>query len=397
MTHQQQSNGPYQFSAEPRMVLQAQKMPQATSVTQVQVYENVMIDQRVIRGNTNSVYYKQKHDPNFKMPPGFPTITTKETGRGKRQSAIDGDENAFEKGGRDSFNNDFDRYQKKQSLGKVGTPSSMISQKAKNGDTALQNNSRSNLGQSKTLLQCRSPMGDGRKRQLIKAWNNRESREVWVEDHVRLQTDLLPKNDCTIQTDPLPPKPLPNLEYKFSYGIDCAIQVVESEIFNFDDQVQPLVNILSSRIIEESLTEVNQEIQLQTMQDIQVEDALTKQKRKEHLKAFMLKNRLNLKKDKDTIIQIYGDRNQALTVDQKLTSFSFAKKYLSSLETDTREMAQRLGGASDRKLGVIREGYGEYLYEKVMGHLSTYAKCDGFVSKAFDKAHNEITNYQKCN
>ena len=375
------------------MVLRAQKMPQANSITQVQVYENVMIDPRIVRGNTNSVYYKQKHDPNFKMPNGYPLIRTKEPGRGRRQSAVDQEERDLGQQNEDSGKKDHDRTSKQNKENKNISPHSQISPTGKNGDSALQRNSQSNMGQSKTLLQTRSPLAEGRKRHLIKGWSNRESKEVWVEDNIRLQTDILPRTDCIVQTDPLPPRPLPNLEYKFNYGIDCSIQVVESEIFNFEEQVQPLVNILRSRIVHESLTEVNQELQLQTMQNIQFVDEQTKIRRKAKLNEFTLENRLSLKKEKEAIAQQTQIHNQALVVHQKLTSMSFAKEYLATLKTETQEIVERLGSHSDHKLAAVKEEYGDFLFQQVMGHLSVLSKSDGFVDRAFGKVMANIMSH----
>ena len=65
-----------------------------------------------------------------------------------------------------------------------------------------------------------------------------------------------------IQTDPLPEPPQPLLIWKEKTGVDVGCQIEDGDLFNFDEEVQPLVHIIVSKTLEESRREVLEEEEL---------------------------------------------------------------------------------------------------------------------------------------
>ncbi len=91
------------------------------------------------------------------------------------------------------------------------------------------------------------------------------SREIFVDHEVRLKTNLNKVLEQGTMTEkPLPKKEI-DLTYHFEYGIDKQIQVIESEIFNFDKEVEPLVVILTTRVLEDSYLDVLRDYQITTL------------------------------------------------------------------------------------------------------------------------------------
>ena len=72
-----------------------------------------------------------------------------------------------------------------------------------------------------------------------------------------------------IQTDPLPEPPQPLLIWKGKTGIDEGCQVEDGDLFNFDEEVQPLVHIIVSKTLEESRREVLEEEELRHVNEQQ--------------------------------------------------------------------------------------------------------------------------------
>ena len=50
-----------------------------------------------------------------------------------------------------------------------------------------------------------------------------------------------------------------DLRWEFPYGVDKSIQVVESEIFDFDKESFPIVSELCDFVLYQALKEVNRE------------------------------------------------------------------------------------------------------------------------------------------
>ena len=59
-----------------------------------------------------------------------------------------------------------------------------------------------------------------------------------------------------VQTDPLPEPPQPLLIWQGKTGVDKGCQIEDGDLFNFDEEVQPLVHIIVSKTLEESRREV---------------------------------------------------------------------------------------------------------------------------------------------
>ena len=72
-----------------------------------------------------------------------------------------------------------------------------------------------------------------------------------------------------IQTDPLPPPPQPLLIWPKKTGIDKECQIEDGDLFNFDEEVQPLVHIIVSKTLEESRREVLEEEELKHIKEQQ--------------------------------------------------------------------------------------------------------------------------------
>ena len=72
-----------------------------------------------------------------------------------------------------------------------------------------------------------------------------------------------------IQTDPLPEPPQPLLLWKGKTGEDKGCQIEDGDLFNFDEEVQPLVHIIVSKTLEESRREVLEEEELRHIKEQQ--------------------------------------------------------------------------------------------------------------------------------
>ena len=64
------------------------------------------------------------------------------------------------------------------------------------------------------------------------------------------------------QTDPLPPPSIPILVWHGKTGIDEECQIEDEDLFNFDEEVKPLIHVLISKTLEDARREVLEEEEL---------------------------------------------------------------------------------------------------------------------------------------
>lgn len=137
-----------------------------------------------------------------------------------------------------------------------------------------------------------------------------------------------------IQTDPLPPPPQPLLIWPKKTGIDVECQIEDGDLFNFDEEVQPLVHIIVSKTLEESRREVLEEEELKHVKEQQEKYKKLNKANDKRVKSIEDKeqkrfNEHNKKKEhKQKKIEL------TKTFQKKLQSRMKAKQYISRLKED---------------------------------------------------------------
>ena len=137
-----------------------------------------------------------------------------------------------------------------------------------------------------------------------------------------------------IQTDPLPEPPQPLLIWPKKTGIDVECQIEDGDLFNFDEEVQPLVHIIVSKTLEESRREVLEEEELKHV----------KQQQKKY-KKLNEANDKRVKSIEDKEQKRFSEHNKkkelkqkrielTKTFQKKLQSRMKAKQYISKLKDD---------------------------------------------------------------
>ena len=141
--------------------------------------------------------------------------------------------------------------------------------------------------------------------------------------------------DVTVQTDPIPPLPVQKYVWPAKTGIDVECQIEDEDLFNFDEEVKPLIHVLISKTLEDARREVLEEEELKEIikQQEKYRNVLEKNNKRVRQMEEEEKNKFEEHKRKkemrDNIIQL------TKTFQKKLKSRFMAKQYISKLRTDT--------------------------------------------------------------
>ena len=141
--------------------------------------------------------------------------------------------------------------------------------------------------------------------------------------------------EVQIQTDPVPPPPLPVLVWPQKTGIDEECQIYDEDLFNFDEEVKPLIHVLISKTLEDARREVLEEEELKEII-----------KQQEKYKNYFEKDSDRIKQlEEDERIRLEEHKKQKALKDEmiektkmfqkKLKSRLMAKNYISQLRKDT--------------------------------------------------------------
>ncbi|KAL7389100.1 hypothetical protein ABVT39_026492 [Epinephelus coioides] len=94
------------------------------------------------------------------------------------------------------------------------------------------------------------------------ALQGRKHIDVQTELYLEELSDVIVATDIECQTDAFLDKPATPLFIPAKSGKDVATQIEEGELFDFDREVQPLLEVLVGKTIEQSLEEVMEEEEL---------------------------------------------------------------------------------------------------------------------------------------
>ncbi|XP_043552104.1 radial spoke head protein 3 homolog isoform X1 [Chiloscyllium plagiosum] len=155
--------------------------------------------------------------------------------------------------------------------------------------------------------------------------------EVQTELYLEELSDRIEEVDVDTQTDAFLDKPQTPLFIPGKTGKDVATQIEEGELFDFDIEVKPLLEVLVGKTIEQALLEVMEEEELAHLRALQrdfeelrnaelaeVQRMEEKERRhREEKKRRMAQQQEVLKKEKDT--------------SDKIAARAFAQTYLADL------------------------------------------------------------------
>jgi len=171
--------------------------------------------------------------------------------------------------------------------------------------------------------------------------------------------------DLAIQSDPIyyeaPEKPyVPQ-----KIGRDVGVQIEDGDLFNFDSDVQPLLIVLSGKVIEQALLELHEEEEIKNLRDMKQIYIKKFQEEKLRMKNIE-KIEIRLKKDNDALKKLkILERITKIKTQQKLFTRSFAKSYLTNLARSSVNDLLKKSMFVDYSKVLMKNKLNEELYNQV--------------------------------
>ena len=140
-------------------------------------------------------------------------------------------------------------------------------------DNSSKNQKKKNQGliQSKNLLKSKNYLGQSKEKEEMDKKRNDKEGECGICTQ-KVTTTVRPTPitfEEIVQTDPLPPPPQPVLIWKQKTGEDVECQIEDGDLFDFDEEVKPLIHIIVSKTIEDARREVLEEEELKHIMEQQ--------------------------------------------------------------------------------------------------------------------------------
>eukprot|EP00796_Vickermania_ingenoplastis_P008749 gene8750-6154_t len=160
----------------------------------------------------------------------------------------------------------------------------------------------------------------------------RQHIEMQTEEYLEELTDPIPMETQETQTDPLMDRP-PTPKYApQKTGRDAETQIHEGDLFHFDDAVEPILEVMVGKTLEQAMLEVMQEDELELLRQQQLEfeqrrkEELLEAQRLESMEKRKFEEKERRKKQEMERIQREKETRE------KLQARQFAKVYMTNLE-----------------------------------------------------------------
>ena len=217
-----------------------------------------------------------------------------------------------------------------------------------------------------------------------------------TEPQLMMETDLPAIFDATTQTDFKLEKEIPDLRMKEYFGISKETQIYPNEPpFDFDYEAEPLVQVLMTRILEESRTEVLEEEELRAMQIRQQQLHAHKQDVAQKLRDLEERERQAVLANQQKIQEAHTQRKQMVQTHQLMVARVFSKSFLRDIERDSFQILDNQGMFEDEYEKTIKEEVVYSIYEDVFKNLQKQVAIQHYVqhttaAAAFSQKYNHF-------
>eukprot|EP00051_Salpingoeca_urceolata_P004372 m.64538 g.64538 ORF g.64538 m.64538 type:complete len:473 (-) comp13599_c0_seq1:181-1599(-) len=159
----------------------------------------------------------------------------------------------------------------------------------------------------------------------------RQHIEVQTELYLEELTDRVDEQDVETQTDAFLDRPPSPLFVPPKSGVDVATQIEAGELFDFDEEVQPILEVLVAKTLEQSLMEVMEEEELEMLRSHQQEyeelrsaELMEVQRLEENARRHEEEKQRRMRQQKEALAK---EKETA----EKIAARAFAQSYLSEI------------------------------------------------------------------
>jgi len=224
--------------------------------------------------------------------------------------------------------------------------------------------------------------------------------------HAQIQTEVIleelkepvQEEEVSCQTDLFFDRPSSPLFVPANIGVDAQTQLCAGELFDFEVEVEPMLEVLVGRTVDQAMREVLEEEELsgirrqqRKFQEIRLAQLAQHQRRAEIDRR--------IRREKEQIIQDFEDALlKQEDIQRKGSTVAFSRSYLSDLVPSIDDICKD-GKVLDPVQRDIEEDFLPWLMEKVDSELSKYGLprkiIDGLVREALEQQRQLYRNASK--
>ncbi|KAL5009767.1 hypothetical protein ScPMuIL_012072 [Solemya velum] len=193
--------------------------------------------------------------------------------------------------------------------------------------------------------------------------------DVQTELYLEELSDRVEEADVDCQTDAFLDRPPSPLFIPAKTGIDIATQILQGELFDFDVEVKPILEVLVGKTVEQALLEVMEEEELANLrsqqrafEELRNSELVEQQRLEEQERRHKEEKERRMRQQRDIV------RKERETAD-KIAARAFAQSYLADLVPTVFGTLSDNGYFYNPVERDIEQGFMPWLMDRVTEHL----------------------------
>jgi radial spoke head protein 3 len=218
---------------------------------------------------------------------------------------------------------------------------------------------------------------------------------IQTENYLEELTDKPTETDAETQTQPFMDRPVSPLFVRSKTGIDVTTQIEIGDLFDFDMEVEPILEVLCGKTIQNSMLELMQEEELEAIRLEQEEYENIRNVELAEVQRLEADSRRKLMEKNRRIEQEKKRLKEKLELEEKIAARAFSSQYLSNLHTGVMDELCEEGYFYDPIRKEIEEQVLIQLIKELKVKNEAYATAQGMLEELLLEAGSRVKGIQK--
>uniref|UniRef100_A0A7S1UL06 Radial spoke protein 3 n=1 Tax=Phaeomonas parva TaxID=124430 RepID=A0A7S1UL06_9STRA len=223
--------------------------------------------------------------------------------------------------------------------------------------------------------------------------------DIQTEEYVERLADRADELDAATQTDAGMDKPIPVLFVPKKSGVDKETQILDGDLFDFDFEVAPVLEVLVVKTLENSMMEIMEEAELEAIREQQA--AFEMERNAELAEVQRLEAAVQRRADEKhrRIEQKKAKQAELVAMKEKVESRGIAQGYMADLQDRVFDTMGGMGLFFDPLVREVETSFLPWLLDETMGRVDKLHLAQdlakSLLQESMGKAKKEARAFRK--
>lgn len=214
--------------------------------------------------------------------------------------------------------------------------------------------------------------------------------DIQTEDFLEELTDRPIEIDAETQTQAYLDQPSAPLFVPAKTGQDVETQIDSGDLFDFDLEVEPLLEVLVGKTIHVSMLELMQEEELEAIRRQQVEFETIRNIELAEVQRLEAEARRKTQEKERRLQQEKQRQKERTELEEKIAARAFAQQYLGSLHSGVFDMLQDEGFFYDPVKKEVEEIFMVEILEGYRDRVALYSAAQAMAEELLEAAKKQV-------